>query len=1261
MRNKVVRFVSIVMAVALFIIVSFSRSPQAIAFKDFPLNQTKFIDFRPDDDSFKRLNEKEQKGQFLDWLLFTVVSDRDFEANTINKSLYDFSPIRNGYMTPVSNFEYGDTRSLYVGNGTVAALIPKKIKENDKQVPREITKEERIDFLTHIADKHRQNVGEIPNVIQVFDYDIDVNKQYALLSRTEKIDAQKLFTDEKYGYHETAIKNLKDFENFMKQVDDITFARVNGSNVTIGGRKIFGHSYQNISVEDVAAIWKSEKKRREDFEKTWSDVKSGDSLSKASLQLDSLDSSKSQEELNKRFQDELKKRNISNGSGFSLDWGLNYQSLLKNFNEAKPEIKSIILNGKPLISNKDIKEVEQELLQKKTESYEKIVKKIEHFLQSEKSNNLEKELYKAEIEKEKPYLEQLEKEIKEEKERFYRQLQVEIEKERQLGKSDEQLKQIWETKEKQKLQELKNIAINKLKGKFSPKVESRLKKIDNFLNTPRSQRFQYASYLGDLKGTEVGMTLFYTDLLAKLWQIDYAESTPTEYIQGFKPVTKINVSPIYKKELEKESSTRTWFEPDDKGFQIADNRDSIIFARKATKVSSRSSPSDSSDFSDSSKSKKEEPPTIVDAIFINWWNGNYEEIARYEPQYEKLNEIMKWSLVISWLNEADRGNLLGFLENVTFENKYWFPDWVKANKDQLKFKQWHEKTCNKQSEIKHPNPICFFKRGEQKGFDTETMPILFSKDYEKFGIKGYYKYGGVSLAPEDLFRKRPPLPKNADISKLSQRPNIDYDSVILTDDTLTFKSFASAEDLAKTGTNKQGTTYLLKFDKSQPSTTINPEKGLRFHSRDIELENVDSITRKVSRTDTRINIDIAADKTNFGSLNTNKTENGFTVGWRSRDIDMGNSLALELSMSGQKPQAFLASHPMVDSVLQDGSVYYVKSTDSRSWLRLAEDGGGGGSNIPPGWNSHVASAPEPKKPLNIGGYSGGPGNPGGPGSPSAGGERSYFLAWLDDNQVKKLNRKHLKTIKSSQGDEVYISDWEDGIKQVDPRKLSDNLKYLKYLTKKLNYIDSLIVNNKTANAAQQIDELINFYGKKPDLMFRKAIIAVKRDRLNAIYSKFDGSQFDAVQSKNLLYDEINILLQNNKVKSKFRVIKKDDALIYIQDHPGFNNIDWNQPIESSIPLIPSKTKVYQLQDGDIGDVSLKNLGFVEEANSPPNTPDGEYKLHPGLFWTVPVAVSICNSEDEKETKQGEKQENNKCRDKSDDEQKVYLMFLSDVA
>src|SRR5262249_1082562 len=44
-------------------------------------------------------------------------------------------------------------------------------------------------------------------------------------------------------------------------------------------------------------------------------------------------------------------------------------------------------------------------------------------------------------------------------------------------------------------------------------------------------QFQCARYDGPLRGTQVGMTLFYTDLLAKLWaSVDYGHSAPIDRI-----------------------------------------------------------------------------------------------------------------------------------------------------------------------------------------------------------------------------------------------------------------------------------------------------------------------------------------------------------------------------------------------------------------------------------------------------------------------------------------------------------------------------------------------------------------------------------------------------------------------------------------------------------------------------------------------------------------------------------------------------------
>ena len=153
-------------------------------------------------------------------------------------------------------------------------------------------------------------------------------------------------------------------------------------------------------------------------------------------------------------------------------------------------------------------------------------------------------------------------------------------------------------------------------------------------------KFQVARYDGDLQGTEVGMVLFYTDLLAKIWAIDYEYSAPDQDILGFVNHTKVSLSPIYKNEAEELNSVRLWFGHEDLGFQVTN--DSILFARNATKIYAASS--------NSLEPGAEVPASAHFSEAIYWWNDHYEEVAQYEKEYERLNEIMKWSLIISWLN-----------------------------------------------------------------------------------------------------------------------------------------------------------------------------------------------------------------------------------------------------------------------------------------------------------------------------------------------------------------------------------------------------------------------------------------------------------------------------------------------------------------------------------------------------------------------------------------------------------------------------------
>lgn len=157
-------------------------------------------------------------------------------------------------------------------------------------------------------------------------------------------------------------------------------------------------------------------------------------------------------------------------------------------------------------------------------------------------------------------------------------------------------------------------------------------------------KFQAARYDGSLQGTEVGMTLFYTDLLAKLKALDYWNQA---VISGFRALTQVHLSPVYDAELEVLRDTRLWFGPLDQGFQ--DTGDTLLFARNSTRIYAASS--------NPFKPGKEVEPNAESAAFLGWWNDHYEEVAAYEPEYQRLNEIMKWSLLVTWLNKNNSESL----------------------------------------------------------------------------------------------------------------------------------------------------------------------------------------------------------------------------------------------------------------------------------------------------------------------------------------------------------------------------------------------------------------------------------------------------------------------------------------------------------------------------------------------------------------------------------------------------------------------------
>lgn len=1030
--------------VAIGLVYSQSHTPQAAAVThqsavsdNFPLNQSRLITFEADE-GFQRLSDRQKLDQLRDWLLLTVISRQGLSAKDINQAIYDLPPIRYGYMNPVANFEYGKTRSLYIGKGQVVALLPKGTSSA-----------ERRDDLAHIADRHRKDLGSLPTALLVFEYEISQDKQFAFVTKQEVFDAKNLFSSA-YGYYEAKINSLVDIQKFMNQVDDVTFSQVKDSSLVLGGRKLSSHQYQGIRVEDVAAIWQSEKKiqeQRTQFEARWQEkFNNASTLEQAGIK--------------QQVRQELQKLKLVNGSGFSLDPAYDYSALQRFLAKAKPILKQLTVGNQAPIAREDIQQAERGLSRK------------DEF----------------------PYL----------------------------------------------------ILVDKLSKSSNPRIIS-LSELASAAGT--ANRFQSARYDGDLQGTEVGMVLFYTDLLAKLWALNYVGTTPSRNIFDFYPLTKIQISSIYQEEMRALPNTRLWFGTQDRGFQAADEGNSLLFARNATRIYAASS--------NPLQPGNETTAAANLEAFLGWWNDHYEEVARYEPQYKRLNQIMKWSLLISWLNQSERGDQLSFLQGVAVKRDNWFPDWIKAQGDRLKFRHWER--------------VGFFNRG-YKGTKTEAMPLLKSEDFQQFGEIRYF-IGGVSLADKALFEKRIPLPTKSEISELGKRSNLDYGFVKPQEGKLAFKTLDETE-------------YSLKnLNRNLSEVTAEAKAGTKFRSPDAELVMVNQgVTRRVSQTVSRLEIDTSIGGTELGTFSINKTGNGFTVGFQSLDIDTAHSLGLQLSRDKRPLDIALQNIETVESVLKSTKSspdYFIKLSDSNHWLKLTEVGGGGGSGPPKppkDWQFLVGDLGDDS--------------------------RNFRFSWIDDEtKVKQLQESgNVKSVysRTSEGENPKFGDdlRNRKYRQSAEDLVKDPVTFFvlkeKHFKIELKQVDRLLKAGKDTKATKYLDRLIQFYGPKPNLMLRKAIVELRQGKLNVkrIVPKELGD--DLLKSKDNFLDQINGRL--GKEDFNVRRIETDKAFIYIQDHPGLNNLDWNVPIEQSVPS-GSGARVYQIYPGDIGGVKLHLSGLGDTSAS----------------------------------------------------------------
>lgn len=748
-------------------------------------------------------------------------------------------------------------------------------------IPAGKTEAEQADLLAQIADEQLKNSGTTPERLLVFEYQIDLPNRAAELSRREDLSAQEIFSPA-YGYAEATVETLADFTQFMGEIDEVTSARLNADGgVTLAGRKYEAREQRGLRVEDVAALWQSEAKiaRRE----------------------------QSRDSLTSRVEEFYTRREQT-----ARDFNDRWASYLNR--PVSADTAAQYRREKAQLEDRMKKEEAQLLAAIDTEKQMPRLADGSGF--SLDPAYKYDELLRFFDAKLAPGLRQAARH-------------------RQVGFTPQEV-----TAARQGLVARDADPLMRLLGRL---VASGHAALAGLIHDELRDRyaFQQARYDGDLQGTEVGMILFYTDLLAKLWALDYHhESTPSAAVPGFRPVTDIAVAAGFEEELRKLTDTRLWFGPQENGFQVSTDGEALFLGPKATRVYSASS----SPFNPGAESAA----AADSAAFLDWWDDHYEEVARYEPEYERLDEVMKWSLLLRWLNDAGQGDRLGFLADVPVTRTNWFPEWVRQHPE-LKFRQWDE--------------VGFFERGF-KGSQTEAMALLFSKPFYRFG-KPVSLSGGVSLARKGAIRERV-----ARVRDISLRPEMSRPSV---------SAARTGDDLKPVSLEtKEGVTY--NFAESAPggqTVTITAKPDVRLRSTYGEFGNV-PVRQTVRPEADGFKVEVGAGEVPVGRLNVERARGAFRVGWEGRDADAGQTLALRLGRH-PRPGEMLALDPRVEVAYQldEAGTFLVKMNNSERWMRVSAGGGGG--------------PPPPGGPLKVS-----------VGDPDPGGKsRGFMLGWMDAKAARQ--------------------------------------------------------------------------------------------------------------------------------------------------------------------------------------------------------------------------------------------------------------------
>ena len=645
------------------------------------------------------LDERELREQVRDWAVIATVTRLGASPEQAAAATHELPSARLPYLEELYAFEYGSGRRAYLGG---RVLLFRDGGDRDPQAT-----------IGRVADRVKMENGEAPSKAEIYLVHDQRDDGAIRIERAPDVSGSDLFSS-KYGYVEGPANNLHELTESLGKIDDLSSAQIKNGRLTIGGRRFPNSPTAGATADDVAALYQAHEQfdaPRKPARAVLAKLPPG--ARKAAAQVRQLLETQAADEKLQPAVSLLERELASfpniegpaiidaikiaaqpaRAPGFSLDptWlpdpaDPQHPLMLRRLHAFTAEPCGIFAR----IAKEADTLARAEPDDTRRTAHTRDVLRVRNM----ESNLFERKLIATEC----SVLKQL-----------ARQLDPVI-------KGLETAKpETWESelvRYSQLIAHWRSLPPTDQSHWAAGLVVFALGAEETGASA------QCARYHGTA-GTRVGMTMFYADALAKIWQsVDYGLSAPTAEIAGFMSTPRTNLDPTFLPDVQGNPGSRIWFGPRANGVSKSSRTDGsrFLFHHSFTSIYAAGN--------NPANPGHEERPAEDTRRTVSWWDRHYDDVANYEQEYHRLNQIMKWSLVTAALADSASGSYLG---SAQVQNDLKFFDWQRANGGRLRFSE------------------------EIPMFDSsppgrECMPLLQSYLYSTMGREWSIR-GGVTAVP----------------------------------------------------------------------------------------------------------------------------------------------------------------------------------------------------------------------------------------------------------------------------------------------------------------------------------------------------------------------------------------------------------------------------------------------------------------------------------------------------------------------------------